>query len=193
VFPPKTKNADIEKDGYFLAAALAGLRSGVVPHQGLTNTTVLGFTDLSLAIKDFTDIQLNRLAEQGYWICTQAVVGATPYVRHQLTTDSENLNTSEDSITTNVDSISYGLRRALAPYIGKYNINPQSIFMVRTSIVKELKYRASNTYTVRAGNQLISFEILRLEQDTTFKDRVVCDVKIEVPYPMNFITVTLFV
>lgn len=192
VFPPMTKNNGVVKEGFFLAAALAGLRSGVVPHQGLTNTVLLGFTDLTMAVKTYTDIQLNRLAEQGYWICTQSVVGATPYVRHQLTTDSENLNTSEDSITTNVDSISYGLRRALAPYIGKYNIHPGSLIAIRGSVFDELSYRATNTYTVRAGNQLISFEILKLEQDATFKDRVNIDVKLEVPYPLNFVNITLF-
>jgi hypothetical protein len=193
VFPPVTKNNGVTKEGFFLAAALAGLRSGVVPHQGLTNTVLLGFTDLTMAVKTYTDIQLNRLAEQGYWICTQSVVGATPYVRHQLTTDSENLNTSEDSITTNVDSISYGLRRALAPYIGKYNIHPGSLISIRGSVFDELSYRSTNTYTVRAGNQLISFEILKLEQNTTFKDRVDIEVKLEVPYPLNFINITLFV
>jgi hypothetical protein len=121
------------------------------------------------------------------------VVGATPFVRHQLTTDAENLNTSEDSITTNVDSISYGLRRALAPYIGKYNIHPNSIAAVRSSIKGELDYRATRTYTVRAGNQLISYEIVELFQDPTFKDRLVSNIKIEVPYPLNFAVITLFV
>lgn len=193
VFPPKTKNGDVEKDGYFLAAALAGLRAGVVPHQGLTNTELLGFTDLTLAVRTFNDIQLNRLAEQGYWICTQTVVGATPYVRHQLTTDSSGLNFSEDSITTNVDSISYGLQRVLEPYIGKWNIHKGALISVRRSIVGELEYRLTNTYTERAGNQLNSYEIVRLLQDPTFKDRLIVDVKIEVPYPINFIVLTLFV
>ena len=193
VFPPSAKDGDVVKPGYFVSAALAGLRAGVVPHQGLTNTQLLGFTDLTLAVNTFTDIQLNRLAEQGYWIVTQQVVGATPYVRHQLTTDSSSLNTSEDSITTNVDSISYGLQRAISPYIGKYNIHPGTIRAVRAAINGELDYRATNTYTVRAGNQLYGFTIVRLIQDPTFKDRLICDVQLDVPYPLNFITLTLFV
>jgi hypothetical protein len=193
VFPPMTKNNNVVKEGFFLAAALAGLRSGVVPHQGLTNTVLLGFTDLTMSVRTYSDIQLNRLAEQGYWICTQSVIGATPYVRHQLTTDSENLNTSEDSITTNVDSISYGLRRALAPYIGKYNVHRGSLIAIRGTVFGELSFRATNTYTERAGNQLNSFEIIKLEQNATFKDRVDIDIKLAVPYPINFISLTLFV
>lgn len=193
VFPPVTKNGSTVKNGYFLAAALAGLRSGVVPHQGLTNTVVLGFTDLTLAVRTFTDTQLNRLAEQGYWICTQSVVGATPYVRHQLTSDSSSLNTSEDSVTTNVDSISYGLMAALEPFIGKYNVHTNAVFAMRSAVFDELSFRATNTYTVRAGNQLISFEILQFEQSATFKDRVLVRIKLEVPYPINFIDLTLVV
>lgn len=193
IFPPTTKNGTVVKDGYFLAAAMAGLRAGVVPHQGLTNTELLGFTDLTQSVKTFSDIQLNRLAEQGYWIATQAVVGATPYVRHQLTTDSSNLNNAEDSVTTNVDSISFGLQRAMEPYVGKWNVHPGTLVNVRNDIVGELEYRLTNTFTKRAGNQLNSYKIIKLEQDPTFKDRLIVDVQIEVPYPLNFIVLTLFV
>lgn len=193
VFPPKVKNNGVDKDGFYVAAALAGLRAGVVPHQGLTNTVLLGFTDLDMVVNTYTDIQLNRLAEQGIWIVTQSTLGATPYVRHQLTTDTSNLNTSEDSITTNVDSISYGMHRALAPYIGIYNIHPNAINSVRSTIFGELSYRLTNTYTERAGNQLNSFEIVTLEQSPTFKDRIVAVIKLGVPYPLNFIDLTFVI
>ena len=193
VFPPVTANNGVAKDGYYLCAALAGLRSGVVPHQGLTNTPLLGFTDLTMSVRTYTDVQLNRLAEEGYWICTQNVVGATPYVRHQLTTDATSLNTSEDSITTNVDSISYGMQTALEPYIGKYNVHKGSLIAVRSAIHGELAYRLTNTYTERAGNQLNSFEILKLEQNATFKDRIDVEVSLGVPYPLNFVNLTFIV
>jgi len=193
VFPSKAKNGTVEYDGYIVGAALAGLRAGVVPHQGLTNTELLGFTDLTMSVNTYTETQLNRLAEQGIWIVTQSVVGATPYVRHQLTTDESSLNTSEDSITTNVDSISYGLRRAVAPFIGTYNIHQRALVLLRNAIEGELTFRASSTFTVRAGNQLNGFKILKFEQDATFKDRVNVEVQLEVPYPMNFVTITLIV
>lgn len=193
VFPPTCKNGSIVKEGFFLAAALAGLRSGVVPHQGLTNSQVLGFTDLSLAVFGFTQTQLNRLAESGYLIVTQNVVGGTPYVRHQLTTDSSSLNTSEDSITTNVDSISYGLAKVLAPYVGIYNINPNAVLVVRAAIVNELDFRKLNTLTARAGNQLNGYTIDSFAVSAAFKDRLEAVITIEVPAPLNFISITLLV
>jgi hypothetical protein len=197
VFPDTYKYNGVEKAGYFMAAALAGLRSGVVPHQGLTNTVVLGADDLSKVVNEFTQDQLNLMAEHGIWLVVQAVVGATPYVRHQLTTDSTGLNTSEDSITTNVDNISYALKHTLTPFVGTYNINPVNIQIIRDAIIKELVFRATQTFTARAGNQLVSFtpatDIILIQQDPTYKDRIDVEVKLNVPYPLNYISLKLLV
>jgi len=193
VFPDTTKDGEIVKPGYFVAAALAGLRSGVVPHQGLTNSEVLGFTDLRATVITYSEDQLNRLAAQGYFIVTQDVLGSTPYVRHQLTTDASSLNMAEDSVTTNVDSISYGLFRQLKPFIGIYNVHPKAVDVIRHIVDKELHYRLNNTFTARAGNQLTSYKIVTLAQNPTFKDHIDIELEIGVPYPINFITVKLFV
>lgn len=197
IFPDTYKSAGVTKPGYFLAAALAGLRSSVVPHQGLTNTEFLGADDLSKVVETFTQDQLNVMAEQGIWLVTQEIVGATPYVRHQLTTAEASLNTAEDSITTNVDNISYGLKHALAPYIGVYNVNPENLLVVREAIIGELNFRATGTRTIRAGNQLTSFspkdDILLLRVNPTFKDRIDVEVRLNVPYPLNFINLKLIV
>ena len=197
VFPDTYKYNGVEKAGYFMAAALAGLRSGVVPHQGLTNTVVLGADDLSKIVNEFTQDQLNLMAEHGIWLVVQSIVGATPYVRHQLTSDTSGLNTSEDSITTNVDNISYALKNTLTPFIGTYNINPINIQIIRDAIIRELVFRATQTFTARAGNQLVSFtpatDILLIQQDPTYKDRIDVEVRLNVPYPLNYISLKLLV
>ena len=187
----------VTKQGYIAAAGLAGLRSGVVPHQGLTNSEFLGATDLSKVVLEFSQSELDLMAEKGIWLITQEVVGATPYVRHQLTTDERSLNTSEDSITTNVDSISYALKDVLSPFIGRYNVNPENVLAVRYAIAAQLRYRASDTYVARAGNQLVSFtekdDIIRIEQNLTYKDRIDVEVRLHVPYPLNYINLKLLV
>jgi hypothetical protein len=197
VFPDTYKYGGVVKQGYFAAAGLAGLRSGVVPHQGLTNSEFLGADDLTKVVIDFTADDLNTIAEQGVWVITQEVIGATPYVRHQLTTDERSLNTSEDSITTNVDNISYALKHTLTPFIGRYNINDDNLLAVYAAVVKELTFRASSTRTIRAGNQLTSFtpadDILLLQVNPTYKDRIDVEVRLNVPYPLNFINLKLIV
>jgi hypothetical protein len=197
VFPDTFKYGKTVKQGYFAAAGLAGLRSGVVPHQGLTNSEYLGADDLSKVVLEFTQDDLDTMAAQGVWLITQEVIGATPYVRHQLTTDESSLNTSEDSITTNVDSLSYALKNTLKPFVGRYNVNIENLTVVRSAVIQELTYRATSTYTARAGNQLVSFnpkdDIIRLEQNSTFKDRIDAEVRLNVPYPMNYISLKLIV
>lgn len=193
VFPDNVKNGTVVQEGYQVAAALAGLRSGVVPQQGLTNVQVLGFTDLTESVVQFTADDLNTLAASGVWIVTQSVVGATPYVRHQLTSDQSSLNTSEDSITTNVDSISYGLQAELEPFIGVYNINPTTIDVITAAIDGQLNFRLTQTFTARAGNQLTSYKILSVAQDPLFFDRINVSVQLGVPYPLNFVVITLLV
>lgn len=193
VFPDTFFAGSQLKDGYYLAASLAGLRSGVVPHQGLTNIQVLGPTELPRVVNDLTESQLNTLAEAGVWIVTQAALGATPYTRHQLTTDETGLNFAEDSITTNVDSISYALQAKIAPFIGLYNVNPGTVLQVRAAVDAELAYRATNTWTARAGNQLNGYIIDKVEQNASFKDRIDVQVTLQVPAPVNTIKLNLTV
>ena len=178
--------------GYYLCCALAGLRAGSVPHQPLTNTTVVGPYHLDKTISKYSETQLNTLAEAGVWIVTQDQKGGSAYTRHQLTADSSgNLNYREDSVTANVDTISYGLKNALAPYVGVYNISPTAIQSVQAAVDAELRYRLTNTYTNRAGNQLLSYKIVSIAQDSSFLDKLNIVIQIQVPYPMNYITVAL--
>jgi len=195
VFPDAYKSqSGVVKPGYVAAAGLAGLRSGVVPHQGLTNSEFLGAYDLSKVVIEFGQAELDLMAAAGIWIISQSVIGATAYVRHQLTTDESSLNTSEDSITTNVDSMSYALRDVLAPFIGRYNINNENLTVIRAAITAELNYRSTNTFTTRAGNQLTSFnasDILSLGVDPVSKDKINAEVRLHLPYPLNYLTVKL--
>lgn len=191
-FPDVVKTGSVTKNGYFLAAAGAGARAGTVPHQPLTNSQILGFDDVSKTLT-YSEEQLNVLAGAGTFIVAQHAPGGTPFVRHQLTTDSSSLNKFEDSITTNVDSISFGLQLAVQPYIGTYNVNPGTLALIRKAINDELTYRMVNTYTVRAGNQLLGYTIDKLEQNATFKDHVDLAITLQVPAPVNFITITLTV
>lgn len=193
VFPDSVQNGSTVLPGYFVGACLAGLRSGVVPHQGMTNTQILGFDNVSKSVTEFTEDQLNTLAASGVWIVTQNVIGAVPYSRHQLTTDYTSLNTSEDSVTTNVDSISYGMQTVLDPFIGVYNRNTETLTLMRNAIDNELRFRRDGTYTTRAGNQLLGYNIDTLAADPTFKDKVNISITLTVPYPYNYINLTFVV
>jgi len=198
VFPHIAKTAGVDKAGYFVAAALAGLRAGSLPHAPLTNSEILGFDDFTTTLVTFTPTQLNNLAAYGYWIVTQDVAGGVPYVRHQLTTLGYNdvgddPKYSEDSITTNLDSISYALQRALSPYIGRYNLNNGTLLLVETAIRRQLSLQMSESSNSAAGAQLLGFSIVSIGKSPVFKDKMVAVVTVDLPFPLNGVTLTLVV
>ena len=192
VWPDQVGSNGTLQPGYFLAAALAGLVSGVVPHQGLTNVEVAGFDDYSRSYKLFNETQLNRLAEAGVWIVTEDRDG-TPFTRHGLTTDNLDLNRREEMIRRNVDSISYLFLRRLRPYIGRTNATPTMVDKLRREVEATIRFFKSNGYTEELGSQLIDGSIRVLRIHPLLKDRVEIVLDLVVPAPLNNIELHLVV
>ena len=193
VFPDTFKAGTVVKPGYYLAATLAGLRSGVAPHQPLTNVAVSGPTDLTRSVTYFNSNQLNQIAGAGTWIVTSDTIGGVAYTRQQLTTDMSSLNTQEDSISCNADSISYALLNVLKPYLGSWNNNIQTLLLMKAGVKGVLDSLLVSTSTASAGPQLISYSIDKLQQSATFADRVEIQVTITMPAPINNINITLVI
>jgi hypothetical protein len=192
VWPDTVGSAGVLQEGYFLAAALAGLRSGIVPQQGMTNLQVAGFDDLSRTTDFFGGAQLNVMAAAGTWIVTQSPDG-TVYTRHALTTDNTDVNSSEEMITTNLDSISYVFSQRLAPYIGLMNITDSALMVLSTEIDSCINFLKSNGYVARLGGQLVDATVVSLQPHAILPDRVVCVIDVTLPYPLNNIELHLVV
>lgn len=179
-------------EGFYLAAAIAGMVAANYPNQGLTNMSPAGFTDASKASIYFTREQLDLLAESGVFIITQDTIGATPYIRHQLTTNTSTIEYQEQSICINVDSISYIIKAVLQPFIGVYNITDTVLSTIRTTlegVIEKLKVELDS----RIGGQLIDAVITRIEQDPVLKDQLRVDITATIPYPLNVINVYIYI
>lgn len=192
VWPDQVGEAGTLQPGYYLAAALAGLASGVVPQQPLTNVEVVGFDDLSRSYKFFNETQLNRMAEAGVWIVTEDRDG-TPHTRHALTTDNLDLNRREEMIRRNVDSISYLFLRRLRPYIGRTNATPAMVRLLENEVTKLLDFFKTNGTTVELGSQLIDGSIRTLRIHPLLRDRIEIVLDLVVPAPLNNIELHLVV
>jgi hypothetical protein len=81
VWPDFAEDSGTVMAGYFVAAALAGLSSGVLPHQGLTNVEVGGLTALPRTSR-FNRTQLNSMAVQGAWIVAQDPISGDIFTAH---------------------------------------------------------------------------------------------------------------
>lgn len=192
VWPDQVAEGGVSQAGYYLSAALAGLASGVVPHQPLTNVEVAGFDDFTRSYKFFNETQLNRMAEAGVWIVTEDRDG-TPHNRHALTTDNLDLNRREEMIRRNVDSMSYLFLRRLRPFIGRTNVQPGMLRRLRYEVTAIMRFLSNNGYTEELGSQLISGEIRTLEVHPLLRDRIVIVLDLVVPAPLNNIELHLVV
>jgi hypothetical protein len=193
VWPDEIGNAGETFAGYYLCAALAGLRSASLPHRPLTNVEILGFDDVSRTTEFFNEPQLDIMAEAGIWIVTQDPNDGDVYTRHQLSTDNLDLNRREQSVTTNVDSISFTFLRRLQVYIGRGNVTPVMINIIRGEILSILDYFAAYVVTDIIGPQVLAYEIVTLEQHPVLRDRILATVNLEVPYPLNNIELHLVI
>lgn len=192
VWPDQVGEAGTLQPGYYLAAALAGLASSVVPQQPLTNVEVAGFDDFSRSYRYFNETQLNRMAEAGVWIVTEDRDG-TPHTRHALTTDNLDLNRREEMIRRNVDSISYLFLRRLRPYIGRTNATPAMVRKIEDEVTKLLDFFKTNGTTVELGSQLIDGTVRVLRIHPLLRDRIEIVLDLVVPAPLNNIELHLVV
>lgn len=189
VFPDtvKTTVGGIEKalPGYFACAAIAGMVAGQPPQQGFTNFPTTGLTGV-VGTEKFTRRQLNVMAGGGTYILTQEVEGGAVFSRHQLSTDTKTVETRELSITKVVDFVAKFLRQGVRRYIGRQNINSIFLDTLGTTIQGLLAFLAENGVINGASlNNLI--------QDKTNPDTILVDVTLDVPFPCNYIRLTLVV
>jgi len=194
VIPDKIGEGGTFMNGMFACCALAGLRSGVWPHQGLTNVQVLGFDDCSRVTSLFGGRQLNDMAAAGVWIITEDNAGLI-YTRHQLTTDMTDLNSREDSMVSNIDALSYYYLRFFrgARYIGRHNITPGLIAQLRTDFASAASAVINATVSLTIGPQMLSATLTRLERHPTLLDRMIAQVNVDLPEPFNNFDITLYV
>lgn len=192
VWPDYVGTAGVTQEGYFLAAALAGLASGVVPQQGLTNVEVAGFDDFARSTEFLHESQLNDLMQGGVWIVTTDQNG-TPHTRKALTTLLTSLSTQEEMVRRNVDSMSYLFLGRLAVYIGRCNATPTMLAVLKFQLETAIKFLANNGTVPELGSQLISGSITTLEIHPLLADRVYCVLDLVVPYSLNNIELHLVI
>lgn len=172
--------------GFFQNAAIGGMVAGNDPQQPFTNLPVTGIVGLRNSNKYFTRSQLDIIATGGTYVVIQDVEDAPVFSRHQLSTNVTQIEKRELSITKDVDFIAKFFRNSLRPYIGRFNITKIYIEQLRTVGTGILKFLTAN-------GQLISGEIVSLEQSESQPDTVLLEVDLLVPFPANFIRVTLLI
>jgi hypothetical protein len=172
--------------GYYLACAVAGLTAALPSHQGFTNFAVNGVKRVYNANPYFTDQQITRLSNAGLFVFTQDDAAALPYVVHALTTDMSTLDFAEFMAVKNMDYVSMALKDVLDGFIGKWNINSETIDFIRGAEQAELDDLLLDK-RVRIGARLLSARISQLDTSTSSADRLELFVECKFPKVLNTI------
>jgi len=196
VYAPSGALASTDIPDKYTACMMAGLRSSMMPHQGLTNVEFNGLDYINTSY--YTKTQLDLMAGNGVWLIgqepiTSAGQAGRVFVRHQLTTNNTDVNRQEDSVTTNVDAMSFGFRDLFRPYIGRINITPDTLSKIRSLCDAQLSYYKSQGIGTELGAMLIDGEITNVQEHATLVDRVVVQINLDVPYPLNGLEIYLVV
>jgi hypothetical protein len=188
---PETVGAVIDSveqriPGYYLCSAIAGMVGQQPPQQGFTNYPIAGFTRPFGSNDVFTQRQMNIGAAGGtYWV-TQEVAGGALTARHQLTTDLTSIETRELSITKVVDFTAKFMRAGLRNFIGKFNITQPFLDTLSTVVQGQLSFLSES-------GVLVGGDLNNIIQDSDAPDTVLIDVTLDVPYPCNYIRLTLVI
>lgn len=178
----------------FIAAEVAGLRSALLPQQGLTRTEVTTVTAAANMYLRYTAEQLDAAAAAGTFIITQDAAGGSVYIRHQLTTKTDGGSLYyEDSVGTNLDDLSFGFKDILDGYLGKRNGNTETVAEVRRRASLFLDKKTLTVPVADIGPAVLRYDNLTVNLDPVFKDRLIVSAEADLPLPLNQITVTLSV
>lgn len=177
---------------YNIAAAFAGLRSGSRPHQPLSNVELLGFDGINATVPSFNEADLDTMRDGGIWVVVTNEEGKT-YVERQLSTSTFDIFRKEQSVTCNIDSMSFSIGDGLRNLVGRVNINDGNLSLVRASLVSILTSFMNATGSETIGAQLNSYTIDQIFVPSTANDTIKAKISISVPLPMNIIDITIVV
>lgn len=191
-----TTNGYVTLPCKFFAAAIAGLRTALLPQQGLTMTE-LTTADSAPNMYNVWDVtELNDIAASGTLIVTQDGRGGPLYIRHQLTTGVvEGTLAYEDSVGVVVDAFSFAIKDDQKAFglLGKRNVSRDTMSAARQRLLKVASDATQTTAQLREYGPLILkfFDEDGKEGAVTFKvnpnraDGFVSRVRIRVALPVN--------
>jgi hypothetical protein len=174
----------------YVAAEIAGLRSALMPQQGLTHTEISTVTSAPAMYLRYRQTDLDAIAANGAFIVTQDNANGPVYIRHQLTTDtSQGSLYYEDSCPTILHALDFQAKDLLVGYIGVKNATPQVVSQIENAM-HDLLTAATLTTDTNIGPLIIAFSALTVGLHPILKDRIVVTAVVTIPLPLNNIDVT---
>lgn len=174
---------DTEVEGYYLNAALAGLKAAKLPQTPLTESSVTGIKQVIGSHDRYSEPQLKIMSAGGLWIFYQESDSGPVLTRQQLTSDMTSIDTREDSITQALDFGAKLYRRSIRNFIGRYNITTG--LLESLNVVVDALNRFLTSPGSGGGGVFREINVLGLYQSETEPDSIMLDAEITPYYPFN--------
>lgn len=170
--------------GQYLACAIGGMIAGLPSHQGFTFISIGGIEQLDNSNFYFSDGQLTDLHDKGWYVLVQDSENSPPYSIHEVTTDTDSYEMGELMNVKNFDFIALFYRDIMRTFIGRYNITPETLQLLRDAFNAGTDFLQLRTFP-RIGAPLLSAEITELKQLESEVDRVEIYAEIDMPKVLN--------
>lgn len=160
------------------AVAVASIGLTQDPAEPLTNKAISGFKRLSVALMES---EKNQLAEAGCLVLDQR--GNRIFVRHGITTDPTEVNSSEITLVQIKDYVINAIRVTTADlYVGKKN---------KPSIISDITYTIQSILGQFITQEIIlGFSGLSVKRSKEDPRQIDINFEIEAVYPLNYISIT---
>ena len=176
--------------GYYVCAALAGEASGVCSNQGLRNTQLVGFTDLSRSLAFLTAGNIVSLTQNSIWVVSQDPFGIN-YSMSAVTSanKSEVIQNTQEMIVRNSDAINFYAIASCATLIGSSNVVVGTISAVSSTIQSALNILMSRGINTRLGQALLTYTINNVSVSVVALDQIIVTITYTLPAPLDTVTV----
>ena len=170
--------------GQYLACAVGGMVAGLPSHQGFTFIGIGGIQQIFNSNFYFTEDQLTDLRDGGWYVFKQDSASSLPYSIHEVTTDVSAYELGEFMNVKNFDYIALYMKEILDQFLGRYNINTETMEMIRASLNSGAAYLKLRIFP-KIGTPLLSADVTYLAPSETEVDRVEVYMDITMPKVLN--------
>lgn len=161
----------------YAAVAVASLGLVNDPAEPLTNKNIAGFNSLGIFLMES---EKNALAEAGCCVLDQR--GTTIFVRHGITTDPTEVNSTEITLVQIKDYVIEAVRSSTSTlYIGKKN---------KSSVISDITYTLQSILGQFITQEIIiSYDNLTVKRSSDDPRQIDVSFEIEAVYPLNYISI----
>ena len=169
----------------YLCALLAGMASALAPHQPLSLIDI-PYVSLEDTVGFWTS-HLDEMGASGVYLVVRDVSGVV-YTRHQITTDTSDVFTREQTVTANLDHICRDFKSNVSDLYGRGNVSDAMLRLIESRVDRTSAVIMGRSYPATIGPQMESLVITRLEKDPVLRDQIWVEMDVDGPVPLNHLS-----